>query len=888
MALTVGTRLGSYEIISLLGAGGMGEVYRARDPRVGRDVAIKISTEQFSDRFEREIRAVASLNHSNICVLHDVGPNYLVMELVEGATLAERIKQGAIPLEESLEIARQIADALEAAHEKGIVHRDLKPANIKIKPDGTVKVLDFGLAKVGGTPAVSSDNSPTLSVAQTAAGVILGTAAYMSPEQAKGKAVDKRADIWAFGVVLYEMLTGRVAFQGEDVSEILASVIKGDVNLDLLPKNLPSRVRDVIGRCLQKDLKKRYRDIGDVQFELEQAGAHLAPEEPAAGAERPLKLRLAFRWMAAAIILTAIIAGVAVWILKPTPPLEPRQVTRLYFELPKDQQFSSLNERSLAVSPNGRQIVYATPSGLYSRSMDDLDAKLIPGTGGNPRQPFFSPDGAWIGYWSGSENQLKKIALSGGAPVTIMDGGSTGSFGWEADDTIVYGQQGKGILRISANGGTPELLVKAENETSIHPQILPDGKSLQFSRVNPQPFKVIVQSLKSGERKELLEGHTAKYLPTGHIVYVAGNNLLAVRFDLKTLKVLGGPVSLVEGVLRRGGAPQYDVSDSGTLAYMPSSADVRAQRTLVWVDRNGKEEPLGAPPNLYIAPRISPEGMRIVMGCFYAGGGIDICTWDAARKVLARLTFDPAEDDFPLWTPDGKRIAFAAFRAGNVGIYVKAADGTGNEELIRPTKTSNGFPGSWSGDGKTLLLQEIGGENQMSPNFYIGSLSMEGDRIFKPLLQGKYMDVQPKLSTNGRWLAYTSNESGRNEIYVRPYPDVNSGKWQVSTSGGDSPLWSRDGRELFYRNGDEIMAVPVKTDPAFSCEGPKVLFRGTYVAANFTLGTLEVNPWDISPDGKRFLMMKESASNASAGEGPRRINIVLNWLEELKQRVPVK
>ncbi len=563
-----------------------------------------------------------------------------------------------------------------------------------------------------------------------------------------------------------------------------------------------------------------------------------------AGLRPRTRLRTILPWVASAVVLGAIITGVAVWNLKPTPPLKSPQVTRFYNELPKDQQFSNLYERAIAVSPDGRQFVYGTSAGLYLRSMDDLDAKLLPGTGGDRQQPFFSPDGKWVGYWSSTDNKLKKIAISGGAPVTLADGAITGSFNWHADDTIVYAQRGKGIMRVSANGGTPTEIVKVENETIIHPQILPDGKSILFTRISPAPAKVMVQSLQSGERKELFEGDTAKYLSTEHIVYAAGNNLLAVPFDLNTLKVAGGSVPLVEGVMRTGGAPQYAVSDSGTLVYVPGTAGAAfAGHTLVWVSRDGKEEPLPAEPHDYSTARISPDGTKVALQ-FRTDGNMTIWIWDLVRETMTRLTFDvPAI--FPVWAPNGKRVVFASSRDGALKVYWKTADGTGNDEPIAMDSVpgNQGIPAAWSSDGKTLVL--IGNYLTGASSADIGALSMEGDHKYRPLLKEKYNEFQPQISPNGRWMEYASDESGQVQIYVRPFPEVDGGRWQVSTSGGDSPLWSRDGRELFYHSGNAVMAVPVKTEPTFSRETPRTLFQGMYffsaIPANhplvFTRGT---------------------------------------------------
>jgi serine/threonine-protein kinase len=890
-----GKKLNHYEITNQIGKGGMGEVYQAKDQTLGRDVAIKVLPDQFAKdadrvaRFQREAKVLASLNHPNIAAIYGLeessGTTFLVLELVEGDTLADRIKAGPVPVEEALKLALQIAEALEAAHEKGVIHRDLKPANIKVTPDGKVKVLDFGLAKAfaGEQAELNLSNSPTLSNAATQQGIILGTAAYMSPEQARGKTVDKRADIWAFGCVLYEMLTGRVAFRGEDVSEILASVIKGDVKLDLLATKLHPRVREVIIRCLQKDLNRRYQDIRDARYEIEQTLADpsgVLVEQVAAVTPRK-QLRVGLPWVAVIAVLCIVIAGVAVWKLRPT---EPHQVTRFFYELPKDQQFSDVAARAITVSPDGRQFVYSTEAGIYLRSMDDMDAKLFPGTAGIRQRPFFSPDSKWIGFFSSTDSKLKKIAISGGAPVTLTDITSpSSSFDWNTDDTIVYGETGKGIMRVSANGGTPELIIKAtENEPALfHPQILPDGKSILFMCLAPRPEKTMVQSLKSGERKELFQGNAARYLPTGHIVYSVGSNLFAVRFDINALKVIGGPVQVVEGVLRSGGAPQYAVSESGTLVYIPGTeiAASTVQRTLVWVDWNGKEEPLAAPLNAYFNPRISPDGTKVALRVAAGDGNADIWIWDLVHKTLTRLTFEGTSNSAPLWTPEGKRVAFTSFREKS-GIYWKAADGAGKDEFLGST-SGPAFLTSWSDSGKNLVFTEWGAQG-----IGIAMLSMEGDRRFKSLLKEKYNQAQPQISPDARWMVYTSDESGQNQIYVRPFPEVNSGRSQVSTGGGDSPLWSRDGREIFYRNGDAVMAVSVKTAPTISIETPKILFRGTYVSNVFRSGNYDFATWDISPDGKRFLMLKEAGS--SAGRGPRKINIVINWTEELKQRVPVQ
>jgi serine/threonine protein kinase/Tol biopolymer transport system component len=895
----IGKTLAHYEITSQLGKGGMGEVYQAKDRKLGRDVAIKVLPEEFAKdtdrvaRFQREAKLLASLNHPNIAAIYGLeesgGTNFLVLELVEGETLADQLKRGPIPVEESLKLALQIAEALEAAHEKGVIHRDLKPANIKVTPEGKVKVLDFGLAKAfAGDQEVNLSNSPTLSNAATQQGVILGTAAYMSPEQARGKTIDKRTDIWAFGCVLYEMLTGQAAFQGEDVTEILAAVVKGGLNLDLLPAKIHPRVRELLSRCLQKDIRKRYFRIADARYEIEQALADPSGVfvQPTTEAEPRAGTRTILPWVAAALVLGAIIAGVAAWKLKPS---EPRQVMRFEYELPEGQELSDLTFPVLAVSPDGKQFVYSTHKGLYLRSMEELTAKLISGTEGSAQQPFFSPDGKWIGYFSAADRKLKKIAINGGAPVVLCDVAQLLGADWSTDNTIVYGQLTGDIMRISANGGTPESLVKTKSGLLFLPQILPDKKSVLYSSAGgTTPEGIMVQSLKSGETKKLCAGIGIRCLSTGHLLYgwPNNNNLFAVPFDLDRLEVTGGQVPMVEGVAI---GVRCAISDSGTLVYVPGTATFLAsgQRTLVWVDRKGKEEPITAAPNNYLAPRISPDGKRVALQVSSGSNG-DIWIWDLDRENLMRLTFNEDSHN-PIWTLDGQRIVFESDVRQNPALYWKAADGTGETERLSSAQKGRLAPSAWSSDGKILVLTEWG-QGRASVLFDIETLSMGRDRKRMPLLEEKYSETHPSISHDGRWMAYCSDESGQSEVYVRPFPDVSRGRWQVSTGGGSAPLWSPDGRELFYRKGDAVMAVLIETTPTFKPGKPAALFQGKYD----DLSSRDRPSWDISPDGKHFLMMKSVQTTGgativggvTAAQAPRKIIIVLNWLEELKQRVP--
>jgi serine/threonine protein kinase len=818
----IGKNLGNFACTALLGRGGMGEVYKAKDQKLGRDVAIKVLPEEFAKdadrvaRFQREAKLLASLNHPGIASIYGLeeceGIHFLVLELIEGDTLADRLTHGAIPVEESLKLALQIAEALEAAHEKGVIHRDLKPANIKVTPDGKVKVLDFGLAKAfaGEQPEVNLSHSPTLSEAATMQGVILGTAAYMSPEQARGKPVDKRTDIWAFGCVLYEMLTGKAAFQGEDVTEILAAVVKSGVNLDLLPANIHPRVREAITRCLKKEQKKRYKDIGEAQYEIDQVLADPSGVfvQPVTTVKPRKKLRVGVPWVAAALAIGAIIAGVAVWMLRPT---EPPQVMRVEYNLPEDQQFSNIRAegKAVAISPDGNLLTYATPEGIYLRRMGDWAAKLFAETEG-ALYPFFSSDSQWIGYVSNGE--LKKIAIDGGAPVTLCEADVDGGFSWTSDNRILQGYLNS-VRWVSADGGRLETLFE-ENESPLGaPQMLPDEQSVLFTAGSARPHKIFLRLLESGESKELFEGGFARYIETGHIVYGAGNNLYARSFDLDTLEVTGGPVFLVEGVRSGSWIWDYAVSDSGTLVYIPGTTAGVDKQTLVWVDREGKEEPIAIAPDDYRTLNISPDGTQIAVG-IHAGDNQNIHIWDIDRGNMRKLTFDESDDECPLWTPDGKSIVFASYRAEGVGFFSKSADGAGEVKAISSLIRAPIMPCSWSANEKILLLNTGTG-------YAIQMLYMEGSEDLKPLLEEKHSVYYPRISPDGRWMAYQSDETGNGEIYVRPFPEVNKGRWQVSANGGISPLWSRNGEELFYWNDDALMVVPVETAPTFVHGTPK-------------------------------------------------------------------
>jgi len=873
MSLLTGHKLAHYEIIEPIGKGGMGEVYRARDGKLGRDVAIKVLPDEFAEneerlrRFQREAKVLASLNHPNIASIYGLeqseSTHYLVLELVPGETLAARIARGPIPVDEALEIASKISDALEAAHEQGIVHRDLKPANIMLTPDGRVIVLDFGLAKafVDETPGADSSMSPTLTRDATRVGVILGTAAYMSPEQAKGKDVDKRTDVWAFGVVLYEMLTGQRAFAGEDVSDTLAYVLTKEPEWERLPPETPAAVRQAMRVCLTKDSKLRVRDVADVRLAI--AGAFVTTTEVV---RQPASSRAS---LVIAMALAIVITGVTVWNLKPEAP---RTVARFELPLPPGVSLSTPRNRIVGISRDGKKLVYSSRDQLYLRTIDQIEATPIRGTEGG-RGPFFSPDGDWVGFLAAGK--LKKVPIHGGTAVDLCDAQGVWSARWDADDAIVFAQPRAGILRVSANGGTPELLIpEAPGDEYFGPQILPGKNAVLFTSWEGGSWdnaRIVLHVIETGERKVLIEqGREAHYLPSGHLVYVLAGTLFAVPFDSERLEVQGGSVPVVEGVrISRGfsGAASFSVSDTGSLAYVADSDP--ENRTLVWVDRDAREEPLTAEPRLYIYPRISPDGSRLAIDV--RDRERDIWIWHFDRETLTRFTFDPGQEQYPAWTPDGKHLAYASDHDGRTNVYWKSADGTGSVEQLTESDKEP-VPYAFSPDGDQLVIRQDGNSDHD-----LGVFSRNGPSEL--LFSTEHDERNAEISRNGNFLAYQSNESGRSEIYVRPFPNVEDGRWQVSASGGTRPLWAPDGQELFYiAPQGELMAIPVRTERAFTFGNAETLLQGR-IYLSIELG----RTYDISPDGKRFLMIKEADD---AGLSEPKLILVENWVEELKRLVP--
>ena len=897
MPILTGGRLGPYEILAAIGAGGMGEVYQAHDTKLGRDVAIKVLPEAFAhdperlSRFQREAKMLAALNHPNIATIHGLeqssGTSYLVMELVPGETLAEHIKRdGAMPVEEALAISKQIAEALEAAHEKGIIHRDLKPANVKVTPEGKVKVLDFGLAKAFAGDGATEDpsNSPTLSMAATMHGVVLGTAAYMSPEQARGKAVDKRTDIWAFGCVLYELLCGRPAFEGEDVTEILAAVVKTNPDWQALPAATPVKIRDLLRRCLQKDKTLRLRDAGDARIEIYEAQIAPATLQPTSTTQIwPGVISRRTVVGVVVVLVAALVGGFAVWNLKPAPAVA-RPVTRTVITLPPGQQLASLdNGPAIALSPDSTHLAYAAIQGgtqqLYLRAMDSLEARPVPGTEGG-FSPFFSPDSQWLGFFQ--LGKLKKVSLNGGTAVNLGNAAptSTGPRGasWGSQGTIAFVPHTLSVIeQIQDTGGTPYPVTRFDNGESSHrwPDFLPGGKALLFvggaAGSIGDNAQIAVQSGVTGERRNLVpEATQPRYASSGHLVYAQGGTLMAAPFDVQRLAITGAAVPVVDGVLQStlSGAAEYGISATGSLVYV--SGGLRAsQSRLVWVNRNGAEQPLAAPAHAYNCPRISPDGRRVAVAI--TEKETQIWLYDLPRDTLTRFTFEGNANNYPSWTPDGKRIAFRSSKDGPGNLFWQLADGSGGLERLTTSEYLHS-PYSWTPDGQLLAFLEI----NPTTGYDLWVLRMS-DRKAEPFLRTTFNESVPQFSPDGHWLAYVLDESGRFEVYVQPYPGP-GGKWQISTEGGTEPVWNRNGRELFYRSGDKMMAVDITTQPGFAMGKPRMLFHGPYLPSPVTFPN-----YDVSSDGQRFLMLKASEQPEGA---PTQMNVVLNWFEELKQKVP--
>ena len=923
MALSVGTRLGSYEVIALIGVGGMGEVYRARDTKLGRDVALKILPATFVDdpdrvaRFQREAQILAALNHPHIAAIYGLeesnGIRALVMELVEGETLAERLSDvgrvlsdpprrtagsGApgLLLEETFSIAHQVAEALEAAHELGIVHRDLKPANIKVRPDGMVKVLDFGLAKLtepGGAGGVSDaraaaalTQSPTMTnQAMTGAGVILGTAAYMAPEQARGRTVDKRADIWAFGCVLFELLTGKRPFEGEDLSETLAAVLMREPDWSALPADLPPAIPALLKRCLARDPRKRISDAAAALFVLgDPASLGQRSRATADGPRRSARWQRVALFGAAGLVVAAI-TGAAVWIAtRPAPP----RVIRTSIT-PTGAAALMLVDRDFAFTPDGSRIVYLgnNRTQLFLRALDALEPVPI-ATGTLLRGPFVAPDGQWVGFQE-NNSTLKKVAITGGPPITLaqLDGNLFGA-SWAADDMILFATSNlaTGLQRVSVADGTTTILTRpdhARGETDhVWPEVLPGGRAVLFTITAPtgtDAAQIAVRDLRTGVQKILIRGGgDAHYVTSGHLVYTASGTLRAVPFDLSRLEVRGIPVPMVPRLYTAGTAGDFAVASDGTLIYVDALAGAANARTLAWVDRTGREQPIAAPPRAYSFPRLSTDGTRIAVRS--ADQEADIWIWDLMRETLTRLTLDQAGASTPIWTPDGRRIIFGSTRAGAQNLWWQAADGSGAAERLAQSDSLQ-TPTSVSPDGRDLVFFGLTPGTARD----LMRLPLDGTRRATPILQTRFNEVNGEVSPDGHWLAYESDASRRPEIYVRSFSDAVTGQWQISTGGGVQPVWARSGKELFYLTPDgALMSVAMDVSGGAPRAGtPTKLFQGRY----YTNTGTPPRTYDVSPDSQRFLMIKPGAGSDQAAASPTLV-VVQHWGEELKRLVPTR
>jgi eukaryotic-like serine/threonine-protein kinase len=885
-----GARLGPYDIICLLGEGGMGEVYRARDTRLGRDVAIKslpasvAADPERVTRFEREAQILAALNHPHIATIHGIveahGVTCIVLELVEGESLAARIEAGPVPVAQALAIAREIAGALQAAHLKGIVHRDLKPANVMLTPEGHVKVLDFGLAKAfdPALDAAARDvaNSPTFTSPATQVGVILGTAAYMAPEQAKGKAVDKRADIWAFGCVCYEMLTGRRPFGGDDATEAIIAIMRDEPDWTRLPPGLPPVFERYLRRCLEKNPAERVQDIGDMRLALDGAfDVAASPDQPAPPAR-------ASTWrMVAAATLLATAAAAAAWTLKPAPRPPAPPVRRFTFTPSPALAIANTN-RDVTITPDGSTIVYIAVQGgirkAFVRRLDALAATMLH-EGGSLYEPLTSPDSRWVAFVDERDFTLRKMSLSGGPMTTIARiGHETMGATWGSDDTIVYATT-DGLWRVPASGGVPVLVAKPDasrGETQYAwPELLPGGRTMLLSIRSGAlagDVAVAAMDLQSHATKVLVQGGTGPhYSPTGHLLYVAEGALRAVAFDPASLEVRGTSVSLVEGVVSKtlGGA-DFALAADGTLVYLAGAGNI--QRRLVWIDRDGTRQPLAVPERAYVIARLSPDATRIALDV--RGQQPDIWIWDIARETLSRLTDSPAFDGQPVWTRDSRQVIFTSMRDGPPGIFIQPADGSSPaRRLIQTTTFPN--PTSITPDGLRLLYRADPPSRQ---NANIMVLPIDGSAPPSTVLATDAGALNGEVSPDGHFIAYESNEGAGTEVYVRPFPDVSAGRWQISSGGGMHPAWAAGGRELYFLAADSrLFRVDITLGPAFRAGTPKLAIpMPIYDPA-------PLRAYDVTPDGTRLLIIEDATTGPQQAPA---VTVVLGWSEELKRLIP--
>ena len=902
----IGTRIAHYEITAKLGEGGMGVVYRARDTKLNRDVAIKVLPGALThdhnrmDRFRREAQLLAQLNHPAIAGIHGVeesnGQYALVMELAEGIDLAKRLDSGAIPIDEALPIARQIAEAVEAAHEKGIIHRDLKPANIKVSEDGSVKVLDFGLAKaLEGEPgsATDAEQSPTLTMGATQTGVIMGTAAYMSPEQARGKTAGKRADIWSFGVVLYEMLTGRQLFGGETVSDSLAGVLKSDINFKHLPAGTPVSIHRLLRRCLERDRKRRLQAVGEARIAIEEqlaepAGASVLTEAPPIAPQA--RRRRVPAWVAG--VLGVVAAGLAVALWQASRPVE-QPLMQFDISIGPDLELGPGWGANTIISPGGSRLVFSALASdgqvrLYTRRLDQHQTSPLDNTEG-ASAPFFSPDGNWVAFYA--DGMLRKISVNGGAPITLCDAVSPFMGGsWGDDGSIIASLNPRGPLsRVPSAGGAVEPVteLKSGAETAHRwPQILPGGKAVLFTAGIAGSINltgsVEVLNLKSGQRKTLQpKGYYGRYLPSGHLVYVHQGTLFAAPMDLERLVLTGPPAPVLEEVAYHAasGGSQFAFSQSGTFAYL-RRLTAGSESSVSWLDSAGRVQPLVDKPGVYSTPRLSPDGRYLALTALKSEDAADVWIYDLQRETMSRLTFAGNSRD-PVWTPDGQRVAFQSRREnGQWNLGWKNADGSGETQRLTASKDEQ-IPYSFSPDGRWLAYQA----NSDETSWNIWTLPLKGDEPhgLTPAEPGLFIgtpfnEQQPVFSPDGDWLAYTSDESGTSEVYVQPFPGPGA-KLLISTGGGTRPMWSSNGRELFYLNARaqiEVVSYTIEGS-IFSAGKPRQWSQGALPG------------WvDLAPDGERFVVLMAGENTVEEQTPPTQVTFLLNFFDELMRRVPAE